>query len=91
MDAGLSTVAVGNGEAVIAAVVAEILRRRAPVPCSDVAGAGAGLLGTTVQARLCTISTVRAECAATAPATLPKNLPGKPLLPWEPSTISPAS
>jgi len=89
MDAGLSTVGVGNGEAVIAAVVAEILGRRAPVPCSDVAGAG--LLGTTVQARLCTISTVRAECAATAPATLPKNLPGKPLLPWEPSTISPAS
>jgi len=45
----------------------------------------------TIQARLCTMSTVRPECAATAPATLPKKMPGNPLLPWEPRTIRLAS
>ena len=33
------------------------------------------------------IITVRPECAATAPATLPTKMPVRPLLPWEPSTI----
>jgi hypothetical protein len=44
-----------------------------------------------VQARLCTMSTVRPECAATAAATLPRKMPERPLLPWEPSTIRLAS
>src|SRR4029077_18162803 len=44
-----------------------------------------------VQACLCTISTVRPECAATAAATLPRKTPARPLLPWEPSAIRLAS